>query len=345
MALEIPSLRGDRLPGPDWGGAQVVERMALGASRLIGALEGLPLAPGVLDGLSAMAEAGADVDLFLAADRASVQLLLDGRRVALAGAARDAVWALLGAPQRPAPAEPAAGQGPSAGYSDPGANARAASIGVQVQQSRGQSATTETSSASEQAVQAPVALSLPLAAGRGAEALAAALARAVGTSGLFLEAHAAQWARGERPLELLLQEARGLASAPSATVPASADARAAAQLQALQRQALHLVAEAWEGQPVRLQIERDLERNPQAANLGDASGLFQATLSLDLPRLGPIQARVRVLDGTVGVRVEAGRTAAFAPALDALGGALAARGLRVAALELASAPEGAAVGT
>jgi hypothetical protein len=92
---------------------------------------------------------------------------------------------------------------------------------------------------------------------------------------------------------------------------------------------------------VRLLIERDMERNPQAANLGDASGLFQATLDLELPRLGVLHARVRVMDETVGVRIESGRAAALVPALEALGGALAARGLNVAALELAADAAGA----
>ena len=88
----------------------------------------------------------------------------------------------------------------------------------------------------------------------------------------------------------------------------------------------------WNGQAFRIQIERDRERNREAANVGDATGLFVATLSLRLANLGQLCARIRVVENTVAVQIESHQPAALGAELPQLASALLARGLKLAQL-------------
>jgi hypothetical protein len=373
MAVEISPLVADRLPAPDWGSSGAATRYALPAADVLDVLDALDaldraaLPSAVQDALRRLAGAGEPVALILPPDRAVVQLLVDGRRIPLDGAARDALLDLAerggAAPQPGARADPGAadGAGPGAGPgTDPSTAARVALVGAQVQVSRalgtpfagvsGGVVPAPADPAAEAAVDTPplaLRIGTPLLAGPGATPAAELLADAVSNSGLFLESHAAQWLDGTRTLAQLLAEAAKL-GAPGAAGMAAADPadptyptdatdagtpRSALQLEALQRQAVCLAGAAWPGQPVRIEIESDRERHREAANEGDATGLFVATLTLHLPHLGTLQARIRVMEHTVGVHIEAPGAAALAPQLPALGAALAARGLQVAQLE------------
>ncbi len=341
MALEIPPLGGDPLPNANWGSAPAMERLSLAAGALLGALEEVPVSTGLLDALRALAASGAAVDLFLGADRGWVQIVLGGRRVTLTGSARDAALTLLGAP--PDPARLAGTTAPkvlATAYPDSSTNARAASIQAQVQESRSKAGRDMGSAQSEPSAQPSIAVRSPLLSGLGVEEAAQMLRRAVSSSGLFLEAHVAQWLRGERSFELVQEESDQMAELAGAfgslaEADAAPDRRASAQLDALQHQTIQLTGEAWAGQPIQLEIECDRERNREAANLGDATGLFLATLHLNLPHLGAVRACIRVIDTTVGVHIEAGFASALAPELPQLTAALSTRGLQVAALDLA----------
>jgi hypothetical protein len=335
MALQIPPLGNDRPTHPQWAAAAPPDRQSLAAALLADALESLPGSAGVdtvlLESLRRLG-AGAAVELLLSADRASVAVLLDGRRIMLGPQARDAALALiegLAAPPAQAP-----GAAPSAAPAiDPAALASAASIEAQLRQARAQAGVAPAPPEPAQ-VQQAVALARPLlsAAGAPPATLPALLSKAVESSGLFLEAHVAQWLRGERSLAQLQGEFS--AAPPWPDGAADAQARASAQLDALQRQAIALTGEAWPGQPVRWEIERDRERHREAANLGDATGLFRATLRLDLHRLGGMQAHIRVVEGSVGVQIQAEHPAAFTAELARLADALAARGLDVVTVAL-----------
>jgi hypothetical protein len=342
LALEIPALRSDRLPGPEWGTTPQMERFSVSAARLLSLIEDLPGASSLADGLRPLAAGGADVEVFLAPDRGALQLLLDGRRVALSGGARDAVLDLLGGSVQgdPAGEAPVLRAGPDL-MSDPSILARAATVGAQIEESRAHPDGAAGGLATPAAPGAPSAMTVrqPLSGAAAAPELARALVRAVAQSGLFLEAHAAQWLRGERDLAALQDEWRALAAGSDGA--ASPEGRADAQLDALQGQALRLAAQAWPGQPFELLIERDRERHPEAANAGDGTGLFQATLRIELPNLGTLQARIRVTQATVGVQIESGLSEALQPELGSLESALSARGLQVAALALAPGTGGA----
>lgn len=361
MAVEISPLVADRLPAPDWATPAASARFSLAAADVIGALEATALPPGLLDGLGRLAAAGEPVALLLPPDRSVLLLLLDGRRVPLAGAARDALLGLLGRLQ--AGATPGAlGRVPATDGgalpdADPTTAVRAALVGAQIQQSRARGLGPDAaagageggaSGARDDGADGATAADPdtgPLAAHIGTPLLSAArpgaaadlLADAVRGSGLFLEAHVAQWLRGDRTLEALIEEAAHLAPGPAGALPSGEGGagapRGALQLDALQRQAVRLEGAAWAGQPLRIDIERERERHREAANAGDATGLFVATVTLDLPRLGALQARIRVMHQTVGVHIESPAAAALAPRLASLASALAAKGLQVARID------------
>lgn len=340
MAGEISPVTADRRATPDWPAPQGGERATLLAARVLAAVEQVDATsalPGaVLEGLRRLAASGDSVGVLLGAVRGVVALLVDERRAPLAGRARDAILTLLGDAADDGSAgalgAPAA-RGPIA--ADPSAAARAADVDAQVQQSRIHSDESAQLASGGPASAGPLPalrLAAPLLADGVADAAADRLAEAIDGSGWFLEAHVAQWLRGERSLAQVMGESRRLAGE---TAVGAMDQRGARQFEVLQRQALALAGEAWAGQPMQLEIERDRERHREAANAGDATGLFVATLSLDLPHLGSLQARIRIVERTVGVHIESRYAAVLQPALAPLHAALSARGLRVAQLEAA----------
>jgi len=337
VAIEIPRLAADRLSHPEWGTTSPPGRFMLPAGRLLAALEGTASPVAVLEGLRSAAASGGSAQLLVAADRGLVQILLEGRRIPLTGAARDAVLTLLG---DTAGAAPRTAPAPSApGALDPFLAARVAAVDAQVQESRAHVATALAGDVEEaENVSAPVPTA-PLMTGPDASEASRGLEKAVAASGLFLEAHAAQWLRGERTLGQLQDEVRNLPPVDGGANAAASEDRAQRQLDSRQNQSVHVQAFAWLGQPMDLTITRDPERRPGAAENGDA-GLFQATLNLNLPRLGTLRARVRLLHEKVGLQLAAEQVAVLSPALQDLALALLGRGLSPAAIELV--PAGAA---
>lgn len=145
--------------------------------------------------------------------------------------------------------------------------------------------------------------------GQGTGRLAAQLKGALTQNGLFYEAHLAQWAGGGLALKELLKEPQGKLSrlldrgeggegtgdsgkagfADSRTLPFVKE-----QLLLLNSGVLAWQGEAWPGQDMKLTItEGDEEQWEQG---------IEATLSLDLPRLGGVEATLRF--GAEGIAVE-----------------------------------------
>lgn len=333
VAIEIPTLLADRLPRPEWGPSAPTDRYQLSADRLLQVLETLSIPDSVRSALRSVAQTGASVDVLLASDRSSLQILVGGWRLTLVGAARDAVLTLLDQD-----AGLASGRvGPTAGalagaLLDVSTAARSASVDAQIQESRAlpPSASPELLEATGE--QAATVITAPLMDAAGQKDVGSALARAIDSSGLFLEAHFAQMLRGERSLQAILGEAGRLPVDAQPDGAQAADRRSALQLDAMQRQAISLIGQAWAGQPFRIQIERDRERNREAANAGDATGLFVATLTMRLANLGQLCAHIRVVENTVGVQIESDQPAALGVQLPQLASSLSARGLTVAQL-------------
>jgi len=203
---------------------------------------------------------------------------------------------------------------------------------------------------------APGETAMPAAASAAAPLLAtapqggAALAHTLAQSGLFYEAHQAQWLSGKRELAQILQEpqarlARAAAQpgtaavAPglSAAVPARASEQSIhplavplvqQQLAALDTARVMLQVEVWPGQWMHWEIdehERGAPREP------DAPQSWSTQLQLDLPQLGEVRAALAL--AADGLRVKL--TAASGDSADLLQGE---RASLAAALAQAGAP-------
>jgi hypothetical protein len=171
--------------------------------------------------------------------------------------------------------------------------------------------------------------------------LAPALQQAIVESGLFYEAHQAQWVAGRYPTEALVREPQTRhvrlqrapeAAAPSTTtdeIPATGElarstepaaSRGAAvpassltpELQSLVQQQLdaaatqHIVwrGEVWPGQSLHWEIEADQEQRREQAE--EVSAQWVSTLNLALPQLGEVSAVLRLTPAGLGLALTAG---------------------------------------
>ena len=206
--------------------------------------------------------------------------------------------------------------------------------------------------------------------------LAGALARTFSGSGLFYESHQAQWVAGERSLDSLRQEPQGrlpplpavtagaldaarMASAglrePTApTQPMSAPPQgssalvgvvdpASASLVQQQLATLDAGSAGWTGlvlpgMPARIAVqERPRPSGEETDAAPEAAADWSTTVSVTLPRLGTIDARLLLRGDRVMLSVAAGEGSGvdeLAAARQQLLDALAAAGLRVDALQV-----------
>ena len=190
--------------------------------------------------------------------------------------------------------------------------------------------------------------------------LAQALKQSLAESGLFYEAHLAQWLAGRHPLEALRREPQarlahaapagaGTPPAPPATEPAAAAAAAAdlargsgaatgslaAELQTLVQQQLDAAAtqqiawrgELWPGQALQWDIAA--EERPDGQPGEEAAPAWRTTLRLSLPHLGDIAAELRLSGEKVGLAMTANPDSVdgLRQGLEALAAAFAAAGL------------------
>lgn len=197
--------------------------------------------------------------------------------------------------------------------------------------------------------------------------LAPAMRQAIVESGLFYEAHQAQWVAGRYPSEALAREPQARLARPQRAAdaaarrqaagdlpsgePARSDAPAAgraaapapglaAELQPLVQQQLdafatqHIVwrGEIWPGQVLQWEIEADDEAQREAPDEapGEApAGSWTTTLRLALPRLGEVDAVLRLAPGKVSLAMTASADSAvpLRQGLAQLAAAFAAAGL------------------
>ncbi|QBJ77471.1 flagellar hook-length control protein FliK [Aquitalea sp. USM4] len=164
-------------------------------------------------------------------------------------------------------------------------------------------------------------LSLDVAKQQPAET-AQILKNNVSQSGLFYESHLKEWLDGRHNLSQVQQEPQSrllsklnedLASHDSRSNTASASSlspRTVApelanlvqrQLDIVENQQLQLNGYAWPGQPMQLQIQQE-HTNERTGSLGaDEVGVWSTSLSLKLPALGGVAARVRLVGQNVQV--------------------------------------------
>lgn len=208
--------------------------------------------------------------------------------------------------------------------------------------------------------------------------LAPALQKAVVQSGLFYEAHQAQWAAGRLPTEQLLREPQGQRSLPAAfaehglpppagepaaraaaatppptlmqtifggseeraaaATPAPATAAAATnavpeelrplvqqQLDAAATQRLVWHGEVWPNQAMDWEVVRDDARGDQGGDAEEAA--WRTTLRLEMPRLGRVEAALRLTAAGIHVSVAAPDEARLRAAAPRLAAALEAAGI------------------
>lgn len=178
--------------------------------------------------------------------------------------------------------------------------------------------------------------------------LAAALRRAVSESGLFYEAHLAQWNADKYPLEALLREPQARTPAAAARgvpesgepgspgagkmpVPADLAPIVARQLEAAAGGGLAWQVQVWPGQWAQAAVAPPDDGVAADASGEGAEAAWMARLRLHLPGLGEVEARLQLGPAGLVLRL-AGEESVQAMLAD--GGSSLARALGVAGVPL-----------
>lgn len=194
-----------------------------------------------------------------------------------------------------------------------------------------------------------------LDAGRQTPAqVAGQLQHTVERSGLFYESHLKAWDDGRLPLERLRLEPqarigeaaqwRATAAALDIGAPAARDATAPTpelgrlvqnQLDTLEHKQVLVQGFAWPGQPMQMQIQSETDPERDARRDEDEMRAWSTQLSLDMPVLGGLKARVRLVGGAVQVAFSTDEAAAgrlIESHAQRLSDAMSAAGINLAAL-------------
>lgn len=142
-----------------------------------------------------------------------------------------------------------------------------------------------------------------------ADQVAQNLKHGVEKSGLFYESHLKSWEQGKLPLSQLQQEpqakighdlAQGLDTPQGKSALPELGSMVQRQLNTLETQQVPLQGFAWPGQPMQMLIEQEKTDERQAHGDSDVQ-VWSTQLSLELPVLGGLSARVRMVGGAVQV--------------------------------------------
>ena len=156
-----------------------------------------------------------------------------------------------------------------------------------------------------------------------ADQLEHGLKNALGESGLFYESHVAEWAEGKRPLQELMREPQNqraqaqqggpqtsetLARAALASPDLSAAQMINQQLHAHEQQRVQWNGQAWPGQPMQWEVQRDQrEGSPQGQQDGaEPEQVWRSGVRFRLPLLGQIAATVTLVGEQVHIQVQTG---------------------------------------
>ena len=157
------------------------------------------------------------------------------------------------------------------------------------------------------------ALIPPLA--RHAPAVAAKLRQALQHSGLFYESYLADWVAGRAAASVLrAQPQRAWAPTGDAQAPEAA-AMLRMQLEALATQSISWQGIAWDDVPVAWQMRRRAETD---AGGEDADPTWTSELTLDLPHLGHVVARVTWRADALSIQVQTESAALLQAARDSI---------------------------
>lgn len=167
------------------------------------------------------------------------------------------------------------------------------------------------------------------------ETLAPVLQKAVTDSGVFYEAHQAQWVNGQQATEQLLQEPQGKLSqpqvldrqaqvaadtaTPATTLSTPPDVTATRssltgvpehlapivqqQLDTLSNQTLHWQGQVWPGQVMDWEVQDQQTQDRGVAALDEEQRRWRTRLRLDLPGLGVVEASL-VLQGSQNIEIQ-----------------------------------------
>lgn len=162
--------------------------------------------------------------------------------------------------------------------------------------------------------------------------LAGKLHDALSHSGLFYESHQAQWIAGNRPTTHLLLEPQNMLTRNPAALesasqnpspvttsvpPQTASARTASeqgtsipdqlkplvqqQMNALETRQVLWQGQVWQGQEMRWEVR---EESPHRNAQGEQEGHWITQISLDLPRLGGVSAKLSFNGGALNLKLE-----------------------------------------
>lgn len=183
-------------------------------------------------------------------------------------------------------------------------------------------------------------------------ALAGKLHESLSQSGLFYEAHQAQWIAGSRSTAQLLQEPQNLLTDPVKTALASITNSASPtasqpdnvlgipnQIQPLVQQQLHALetrqvlwqGQVWPNQNMDWEIHEETPRS-STTSYEEAGGQWATQIRLDLPNLGEVAAMLRFGSQGLSLTLDASGTQTrklFGAASSQLTAALAERGIKV----------------
>jgi flagellar hook-length control protein FliK len=176
--------------------------------------------------------------------------------------------------------------------------------------------------------------------------LAGKLQQSLSQSGLFYEAHQAQWIAGMRTTAQLMQEPQNALTEPQSSLPTSVRSAASdvlgsipnalqplvhQQLNALETRQVFWQGEVWPEQAMRWEIHEESPRH-QEANGEENTGQWATQIHLELPNLGEISATLRLTNNglTVSLAASGEQTRAlFGASCSQLNATLAERGIQV----------------
>lgn len=136
-------------------------------------------------------------------------------------------------------------------------------------------------------------------------ALAQDLKQAITKTGLFYESHLGELARGTRGVESIRQEPQNLNQTQLSTLVSQ-------QLSVLESNKLSWNGEIWPGQQMALDMKEvpyarvnEKEQGTQQDTDEETVKQMQTDLTLDLPSLGKVKARLRIVDGKIAIQLAA----------------------------------------